>query len=270
MLLNLLLNESKFNANNIEISITLWAEVGSFPFLIKLSSLFLFSAIRAFHAFLAREFQSPNPTDSLPEVKQSKRLPKALTVDEVQSIIEVAQNPTNPLALRDSLILELLYGTGGRVSEIVGIALTDISTTNLEGNEVTTIKLKGKGGKERIVPIGSFAKKALDDYLIRTRPLLSKNPKVTYILLNARGTKLSRQSAWSAVKDAAARANIATKVTPHVFRHSYATHLLDGGADIRAVQELLGHASVTTTQIYTAVTLEKLRENYAAAHPRAR
>ncbi|MEN9678981.1 MAG: hypothetical protein RLZ57_110 [Actinomycetota bacterium] len=228
-----------------------------------------FSAIRSLHKYLSKEFNQLDPTDALPETKQSKRLPKALTVSEIQSIIDTAKQPNNPITLRDSLILELLYGTGARVSEIVNISISDINLIKVDGEEITTIKLQGKGGKERIVPIGNFAKQALDDYLIRTRPALNRSGKNSALLLNNRGGKLSRQSAWQVVKTATKLANIKLKVTPHVFRHSYATHLLDGGADIRVVQELLGHASVTTTQIYTLITVDKLRESYRLAHPRA-
>ena len=228
-----------------------------------------FSTIRSLHYYLSREFGQIDPTDALPETKQSRRLPKALTVSEVQSIIDSAKSINNPLALRDSLILELLYGTGGRVSEIVDIGINDISTLNIDGEDVATIKLHGKGGKERIVPIGNYAKKALDEYLVRVRPHLNRFGKSHALFLNGRGGKLSRQSAWKVVKDATKNAGVSSKVTPHVFRHSYATHLLDGGADIRVVQELLGHASVTTTQIYTLITVDKLRESYRSAHPRA-
>lgn len=228
-----------------------------------------FSAIRSLHKYLNKEFNQFDPTNALPETKQSKRLPKALTVSEIQSIIDAAKQSNEPISLRDSLVLELLYGTGARVSEIVNISIPDINQIKVDGEEITTIKLRGKGGKERIVPIGNFAKRALDEYLVRTRPILNRSGKSTALLLNIRGGKLSRQSAWQVVKKATKSANIKLKVTPHVFRHSYATHLLDGGADIRVVQELLGHASVTTTQIYTLITIDKLRESYRLAHPRA-
>lgn len=228
-----------------------------------------FSSIRSLHAYLSREFGQLDPTSALPELKKAKRLPKALTIEEISKIINAAKSVTNPISLRDSLILELLYGTGARVSEVVGINLNDILNTDIDGAEVKTIKLRGKGGKDRIVPIGSFAQSALDDYLIRTRPHLNRFNKSNALFLNERGTRLTRQSAWKVVKDASESAGIGSKVTPHVFRHSYATHLLDGGADIRVVQELLGHSSVTTTQIYTLITIDKLRESYRLAHPRA-
>ncbi|MEN9698373.1 MAG: hypothetical protein RL448_328 [Actinomycetota bacterium] len=228
-----------------------------------------FSSVRSLHKYLSKEFSQFDPTEALPEIKQSKRLPKALTVDQIQKIIDVSKKPDIALSLRDTLILELLYGTGGRVSEIVDIGVSDIQSIQIDGEEILTIKLHGKGGKERIVPLGNFAKLAMDEYLVRTRPLLNKSGKSTSLFLNGRGTQLSRQSAWKVVKEATKAAGIDVKVTPHVFRHSYATHLLDGGADIRVVQELLGHASVTTTQIYTLVTVDKLRESYRLAHPRA-
>ena len=173
---------------------------------------------------------------------------------------------------RDSAILELLYSTGGRVSEIIGINTADLSTTKLSDDEVSVLKLKGKGSKERFVPLGKYAVTALEDYLVRTRPALAgKNSKATSALfLNSRGGRLSRQSAWQIVLDAAVATGLEGRVSPHVFRHSYATHLLDGGADIRVVQELLGHSSVTTTQIYTLITIDKVRETYSTAHPRAK
>ena len=167
-------------------------------------------------------------------------------------------------------MLELLFSTGARVSEVVGINLNDLGMSQVGNEEVTIIKLKGKGGKERIVPLGSFAKSALEDYLVRTRPSIHKRSQENALFLNARGTRLSRVSAWEIVKKAADLTGLGELVTPHTFRHSFATHLLDGGADIRVVQELLGHSSVTTTQIYTLVTIDKLRQSYASAHPRAR
>ena len=164
----------------------------------------------------------------------------------------------------------LFRSTGARVSEVVGINLNDISESNIAGESIWVLKLRGKGGKERIVPLGSYAKNALDDYLVRCRPSLLKRVNESALFLNVRGTRLSRVSAWEIVKSAAKKAGLTARVTPHIFRHSYATHLLDGGADIRVVQELLGHASVTTTQIYTLITIDKLRESYALAHPRSR
>jgi len=169
-------------------------------------------------------------------------------------------------------MLELLYSSGARVSELIGINLNDLSTVSSAEGKITTLKLRGKGSKERIVPLGSYATKAIDDYCVRVRPgLVAKNPKNNPALfLNSRGSRISRQSAWQMVLDAAKAAGVTEHVSPHVFRHSYATHLLDGGADIRVVQELLGHASVTTTQIYTLITIDKVRESYSMAHPRAK
>ena len=228
-----------------------------------------FSAVRSFHNYLNREFKIADPTDDLPETGKRQRLPKALTVEEVTKLVEAAKDPTSPITLRDYLLLELLYSTGARVSEVVGINIGDISESTIAGESIWVLKLRGKGGKERIVPLGSYAKNAIDDYLVRCRPALLKKLNESALFLNARGTRLSRVSAWEIVKKAAKKSGLTARVTPHIFRHSYATHLLDGGADIRVVQELLGHASVTTTQIYTLITIDKVRESYRLAHPRA-
>ena len=228
-----------------------------------------FSALRSFHKYLHREYGIADPTDELPETGRRNRLPKALSVSEMNSILEAAKRIDDPISMRDYLLIELLYSTGARVSEVIGINLIDINQTEIGGETISTLKLRGKGGKERIVPLGSFARKAIEDYLVRTRPSLLKKRNENALFLNVRGGRLSRVSAWEIVKRAAQRAGLETRVTPHVFRHSYATHLLDGGADIRVVQELLGHASVTTTQIYTLITIDKVRESYRLAHPRA-
>ena len=230
------------------------------------------SAIKGFYKYVALEFDIPNPTLDISTSKIARKLPKALSVEEVTSLIESAKREGDPISLRDSAILELLYSSGGRVSEIVGINMTDISISKTNDGDVTVLKLRGKGAKERLVPLGKFAVSAIEDYLIRTRPALAaKNSKAEPALfLNARGTRLSRQSAWQIVLDAAIATGLQGRVSPHVFRHSYATHLLDGGADIRVVQELLGHSSVTTTQIYTLITIDKVRETYSTAHPRAK
>jgi integrase/recombinase XerD len=202
-----------------------------------------------------------------------RKLPKALTIVEITSLLNSTERIGDLTALRDRAVLEVLYGTGARVSEVVGLNVSDLGKSTLAGNEITTLKLRGKGSKERIVPLGSFAKEAIENYLVRLRPTYlekSKSGKATSALfLNSKGTRLSRQSAWQTVIDAADATGLTGKVSPHVFRHSYATHLLDGGADIRVVQELLGHSSVTTTQIYTLITIDKVREAYASAHPRA-
>jgi integrase/recombinase XerD len=231
------------------------------------------SALKSFYKYLAQEFSITNPVSAVTSSKVPRRLPKALTIKEITSLIDSTKREGDPISLRDHAIIELLYGTGARVSEIVGININDFSQSDIEGNPITTLKLRGKGSKERIVPLGSFAKSALDEYLVRIRPSLltkSKSARVeTALFLNQRGSRLSRQSAWQMISDAADATGLSGKVSPHVFRHSYATHLLDGGADIRVVQELLGHASVATTQIYTLITIDKVREAYATAHPRA-
>ena len=231
------------------------------------------SALKSFYKYAAQEFSTSNPVSAIASSKIPRRLPKALTIKEVTSLIDATKREGDPISLRDHAIVELLYGTGARVSEIVGIDINDFAQGEVEGNAITTLKLRGKGSKERIVPLGSFAKSALDEYLVRIRPNLLTNSKSarveTALFLNQRGSRLSRQSAWQVISDAADATGLTGKVSPHVFRHSYATHLLDGGADIRVVQELLGHASVTTTQIYTLITIDKVREAYATAHPRA-
>lgn len=231
------------------------------------------SALKSFYKYLAQEFSTNNPVSAVASSKVPRRLPQALTIKEITSLIDSTKREGDPISLRDHAIIELLYGTGARVSEIVGIDINDFAQSDVEGNPITTLLLRGKGSKERIVPLGSFAKNALDEYLVRIRPnLLSKSKSArveTALFLNQRGSRLSRQSAWQMISDAADSTGLSGKVSPHVFRHSYATHLLDGGADIRVVQELLGHASVTTTQIYTLITIDKVREAYATAHPRA-
>jgi integrase/recombinase XerD len=194
-----------------------------------------------------------------------KRLPKALPVAEVEAILEAAGAPGTTLALRDRALLELLYGTGARISEAVGLDLDDLDL------DAATVRLSGKGGKQRLVPVGSYARDAVSGYLVRARPeLVAAGRGIPAVFLNARGGRLSRQSAWTVLAKAAERAGVPASVSPHTLRHSFATHLLDGGADVRVVQELLGHASVTTTQVYTLVTVDRLREVYATAHPRAR
>jgi integrase/recombinase XerD len=231
------------------------------------------SALKSFYKYLAQEFSITNPVSAVASSKVPRRLPKALTIKEITSLIDSTKREGDPISLRDHAIIELLYGTGARVSEIVGVDINDFAQSDIEGNPITTLKLRGKGSKERIVPLGSFAKSALDEYLVRIRPNLltkSKSARVeSALFLNQRGSRLSRQSAWQMISDAADATGLSGKVSPHVFRHSYATHLLDGGADIRVVQELLGHASVITTQIYTLITIDKVREAYATAHPRA-
>lgn len=230
------------------------------------------SAVKGFYRYASLEFDIPNPTLEIVSAKIARKLPKALSVDEVTRLIESAKREGDPISLRDFAILELLYSSGGRVSEIVGVNTSDISVSKMDDGDVTVLKLRGKGSKERLVPLGKFAVAAIEDYFTRTRPALAaRNSKSEPALfLNARGKRLSRQSAWQIVLDAARATGLEGKVSPHVFRHSYATHLLDGGADIRVVQELLGHSSVTTTQIYTLITIDKVRETYSTAHPRAK
>lgn len=230
------------------------------------------STLRSFFKHALVEYGLPNPTLEMQSKASKRRLPKALTVDAIMSMINAAYREGDPITLRDQTMIELLYSSGARVSELIGINLTDLNTVDSEDGVITTVKLRGKGSKERIVPLGSYATKAIDDYLIRIRPgLATKNSKANSALfLNSRGGRITRQSAWNMVLRAANDAGITEHVSPHVFRHSYATHLLDGGADIRVVQELLGHASVTTTQIYTLITIDKVRESYSLAHPRAR
>jgi integrase/recombinase XerD len=222
-------------------------------------------AVRGLHRFAVREgLAQVDPASGVHPPAPARRLPKALPVDEVAKLLETAGSAGTALALRDRALLELLYGTGARISEVVGL---DVDDLDLDG---AAVRLLGKGGKERVVPVGSFALDAVSAYLVRARPQLAAvgNGRGA-LFLNARGGRLSRQSAWTVLRSTAKRAGVRAEVSPHTLRHSFATHLLEGGADVRVVQELLGHASVTTTQVYTLVTVDSLREVYAAAHPRA-
>ena len=223
-------------------------------------------AVRGLHRFayadgqvgadVAREIKPPTPP---------RRLPKAVSVEDIERLLDAADFDQTPLSVRDRALLELLYGTGARISEAVGL---DVDDLDLDGR---TVLLRGKGGKQRLVPLGSYAAKALSAYLVRVRPELVRAGRGTpKVFLNARGGPLSRQSAWTVLRSTADKAGLSVDISPHTLRHSFATHLMEGGADVRVVQELLGHASVTTTQIYTLVTVEQLREVYAGAHPRAR
>ena len=225
-------------------------------------------SIRSYFTYLAKEHKFNNPSSNFKPQKIGKRLPKALTIDQVMSMLNIVGSDL--ISSRDKALVELLYATGARVSELINLNTLDISTVETEAGVTTTVKLKGKGGKERVVPIGSFAVAAVNDYLVRSRPTLVKVSTQKALFLNQRGGRLSRQSAWNLVAKAASRAGLLDQVTPHSMRHSFATHLLDGGADIRVVQELLGHSSVTTTQIYTLITIDHLRESYANAHPRSK
>ncbi|CAB4711443.1 unannotated protein [freshwater metagenome] len=230
------------------------------------------STLRSFFKYVTQEFAIPNPTLEIQTKKMQRRLPKALSIPEILSLIEAAHRESEAITIRDRAMIELLYSSGARVSELVGINLNDISMMDSEEGPITTLKLRGKGSKERIVPLGSFATAAIDDYKTRLRPALTAKAAKTNsaLFLNSRGGRITRQSAWAIVIKAAQAVGLDGKVSPHVFRHSYATHLLDGGADIRVVQELLGHASVTTTQIYTLITIDKVRESYSMSHPRAK
>jgi len=225
-------------------------------------------SIRSYFTYLAKEHKFNNPSSNFKPPKIGKRLPKALTIDQVMSMLNIAGSDL--ISSRDKALVELLYATGARVSELINLNTLDISTVDTEAGATTTVKLKGKGGKERVVPIGSYAVAAVNDYLVRSRPTLLKVSTQKALFLNQRGGRLSRQSAWNLVANTAERAGLSDQVTPHSMRHSFATHLLDGGADIRVVQELLGHSSVTTTQIYTLITIDHLRESYANAHPRSK
>ncbi|WZX00289.1 site-specific tyrosine recombinase XerD [Propioniciclava soli] len=228
------------------------------------------AAVRSFHAFCARDGETPdNVAARVAPPRQGQRLPKALPLDAVEALL-AAPDRTTPIGLRDAALLELLYGTGARVSEVVGLDVDDV-TAQLDDPDLG-LRLFGKGRKERVVPLGTYARTAVGDWLVRGRPgLIAKATRPgPALLLNTRGDRLSRQSAFAVLRTHAERARLGVEISPHTLRHSFATHLLDGGADVRVVQELLGHASVTTTQIYTLVTAEHLREVFAAAHPRAR
>jgi integrase/recombinase XerD len=238
------------------------------------------AAVRGLHAFAAAEgMAAADVAGRLRPPAPPRRLPRAIGVAEVERLIAAAgvgEGPGSPRPLRDRALLELLYGTGARISEAVGLDVDDLGLADRAGGPdapPVTLRLSGKGGKQRIVPVGRYARDALGAYLVRGRPALAaSSPRARgspAVFLNARGGRLTRQGAWAVLKAAAGRAGLAG-ISPHTLRHSFATHLLDGGADVRVVQELLGHASVTTTQVYTLVTVDKLREVYASAHPRAR
>jgi integrase/recombinase XerD len=252
-------------------------------------------AVRGLHAFaLAEGLCGEDPAKAVRPPAPPRRLPKAISVPDVARLLDAAG--VGPAALRDRALLELLYATGARISEAVGLDVDDLDLARASSSPlvsraagsgppgsgvspgsavsplVSTVRLRGKGDKQRLVPVGSFAAAAVNAYLVRARPALAaasgRGQPSPALFLNARGGRLTRQGAWGTLRAAAARAGLA-EVSPHVLRHSFATHLLDGGADVRVVQELLGHASVTTTQVYTLVTVDKLREVYASAHPRA-
>lgn len=227
------------------------------------------AAVRGAHAFWVAEGLCPVDVASrVSPPTPPQRLPKAVSVTDVERIL-AAPDPESPAGLRARAFLELLYATGARISEAVDLDVDDLAGMRHEG--LTLIRLMGKGGKHRLVPVGSYALEALDRYLVRARPEFARHGKGTpAVFLNARGGRISRQTAWTIVKDAADQVDLKDKVSPHTLRHSFATHLLEGGADLRVVQELLGHSSLATTQIYTKVSVESLREVYATSHPRAR
>ena len=224
----------------------------------------MLSSVRGFHRYLLDEEQVP--TDVAVATKPPKlasRLPKAISIEQMASVLDAARGET-PQALRDTALLELLYATGARISEAVDLNVDDV----IDGD---VVRLFGKGGKQRIVPLGSYAREAIDAYLVRARPVFSvRGTSTPALFLGARGQRVSRQNAWLILRAVAERANLGIEISPHTFRHSFATHLLAGGADVRVVQELLGHSSVATTQIYTLVTADTLRDMYTTSHPRAR
>lgn len=224
----------------------------------------ILSSIKGFHRFMVEEGTLEiDVTRDLRPPKIPQRLPKAITIEQMSSLL-AAVDGDEDVQIRDKALLELLYATGARISEAVNLNVDDVTAS--EG----MIRLRGKGGKQRIVPVGSYAQAALEKYLVRVRPTFSARGKSTPALfLGPRGARVSRQMAWLIIQEAAKRAELTVELSPHTFRHSFATHLLAGGADVRVVQELLGHSSVATTQIYTLVTADTLRETYITAHPRA-
>ena len=229
-------------------------------------------AVRGLHRFLAVEGESPDdPAQEVAPPTPPRRLPQVLSVHDIERLLQAASVGDTPGALRDRALLELLYGSGARVSEAIALDLDDLELGRDDDGSGEVVRVLGKGSKERIVPVGRYARDALDTWVVRGRPGMARAGTGTPAgFVNARGGRLSRQSAWTTIKSAADRAGLHGDVSPHTLRHSFATHLLDGGADVRVVQELLGHASVTTTPIYTHVSTQHLREGYAQAHPRAR
>jgi integrase/recombinase XerD len=222
------------------------------------------AAVRTFHGFLLREGDTDvNPAQGVARPKVPRNLPRPLPLADVEAML-AAPGEGDVVGLRDRAILETLYGAGVRISELVGLDVDDVDL------EEGSVRVFGKGSKERLVPLGRFATRAIEGYLTRARPALARAGSGAAMFLNQRGGRLTRQGAAKILSAAARRAGIKKRVTPHTLRHSFATHLLEGGADVRVVQELLGHATLTTTQIYTLVTGDRLREEYFSAHPRAR
>jgi integrase/recombinase XerD len=224
----------------------------------------MLSTVRGFHRFmLEEEVVETDVASEIAPPKLATRLPKAISVDQVNALLATTDGD-DVVSLRNKALLELLYATGARVSEAVGLNVDDVI-------DAEVVRLTGKGSKQRIVPLGSYARRAIDAYLVRARPVFSTRGRATPALfLGVRGQRVSRQNAWLIIRQAAERSKITAEVSPHTLRHSFATHLLEGGADVRVVQELLGHSSVATTQIYTLVTADTLRDMYTSAHPRAR
>lgn len=239
------------------------------------------STVRGMHRFLFDEGMVPtNPGGTVRTPKRAQRLPKALSVEDVEALLAAAHGD-DPVALRDRALLELLYASGARVSEVTALDVDDLLSSTGAGDALHNplevlgeggfLRVTGKGSKQRFAPYGSFAGRALAAYLVRARPgMVERGAGTPALFVGPRGARMSRQSVWLVIRAAAERAQITAEVSPHTLRHSFATHLLSGGADVRTVQELLGHASVTTTQIYTQVTPDTLREHYLTAHPRAR
>jgi integrase/recombinase XerD len=224
----------------------------------------MLASVRGFHKFALREkWVSVDATSGFVSQKLPSKLPKALTVSETLALVDCLKSSEELIDIRDYALVEFLYSTGARVSEVVNLSIVDIDRDN------ESVRLFGKGGKTRVVPVGSHALLALDKYLVRARPSFVKKTS-NYLFLNKQGNPLSRNSAFNAVRKCAEIAGVRSEVSPHTLRHCFATHLLEGGADLRIVQELLGHASVTTTQIYTQITAQRLKEVYATSHPRAR
>jgi integrase/recombinase XerD len=224
----------------------------------------ILSSVRGFHRYLTDE--GVVELDVAKEVKPPKlasRLPKAISIEQMETLLNAVAGD-DPLAIRDRALLEMLYATGARVSEAIGLNVDDV----MDDNEI--VRLVGKGSKQRVVPVGRYAREAVEAYLVRVRPMFSVRGTATPALfLGLRGQRLSRQGAWLVIQGAAKKAGLESHISPHTFRHSFATHLLQGGADVRVVQDLLGHSSVTTTQLYTQVTADTLRDMYQTAHPRA-